>query len=296
MKRATSMLGALAMLAAGFLFAAPAAHASCTYYPIPPISTSPASNKNNWPRVENGTSGNSLTQYCADLTPTTDSHFTVAWQRAQGVGNAKSTTTPKFLSELYSDWPVQFYFFTDYAGANSEWGTSIPSNVLGNTQVTGGGTIIRVGIWKKRADGTDLTDTQIKGVINHELGHAYDFAKFNSTDGYPSDASPFTTALSADKATFNAKTRAQAFGSLSFSGSACESEYNDTTNYSNWDVAVCAWPGDLATNYEIFATFFGKRVGGSIVNTELSTYVIKWATFSHLADYMDDIASGVSPF
>lgn len=306
MKRAIRMLGALAVLA-GFFLAAPAANAACTTYPVPPIANTPSSNINNWPRnTDPGSSpAVSMAYYCASGSASTDTAFGWTWQAAQQIGNAVSTATPKYNSNLFTTNHQRVYFFENLAALNSEWGTSYSNPgggvyVLGVTLGSGDPhnasiPVGSVGILKKRSDGTTIPQATVKRTVYHELGHAFDRIK-----GFPSfnGGSNYNTAKANDIYDLDHETRANAFNGVTIPAN-CQALYNQPwnpatqTGTSNWTVALCVFTAADTSESHFFANVFGFRLGGSIVNVPLGNFISN--KFHDTKLYMDSVATGGTP-
>lgn len=280
MRKALSMLGAIAALAVGSFLAVQPAYAQstvvCTTVPsgtqLPvvanPLPTSQGPryvelNKiNQWPRVAVAGSNPAVSHlyYCINGgNPATDGEFSIAWQAAQTIGGKGSNVPPPAdVAELFYNDHLRIYFFENIAQLNSYWGTNYPSSANGGEPsafTLGAGDphnpnipVGSIGILKKKSNGNVHKPNTIKGNVYHELGHAFDRLK----------GSPSSTATSrwyktqstggifrTEIAALNIQSRANAFGAVSastISSTGCQAKYNDEVNYTNWQVAQCIWP------------------------------------------------------
>lgn len=310
MKRATSMLGALAMLAVGFLFAAPAAHAvTCASYPTTPIADTPASNLNSWPRTKeknsnpavssiyncypNGSGGTLIT-----------TEFNALWQGAQSVSHWGTSQPPYYLANVYYQNKTRIYFYKNLNDLNTHWGTSYsPTGKFFGVTLRSGDTqnpnvpIGSVGIVREHTDGTVYGLNTIKTTAYHELGHVFDIIN-NSPSTLMQ--SYWTSAKNNDIYDLDDLPRAQAFPTnIVTIRSQCTSVYNESwdpsthTGTSNWTVAQCQWPY-YTLNDELFANVFAKRVGGSL-GTSDNASLLEFSTWmgskfwDETRTYMDSI-------
>lgn len=271
MRKALTMLGAVAALALGSFFTAPAAQAACTnvapsatvQYPLP--TNQAARNQqlvkiNSWPKVAVKQSNPAISHlyYCVTGgNPSTDGQFTVTWEAAQTIGNKGSNVPPPYdLAELFYNDGLRIYFFEDINALDAEWGTNFheriedgePSAVtlkagdVHNANIP----VNSIGIFRKRLNGTTYRDNTIKGNVYHELGHAVDrLLSYPSAD--PDSrwykALALGGILRTDVDNLNFQSRADVFATVSATTIApCQDLYNEPkTTYTNWEVAQCIW-------------------------------------------------------
>jgi len=312
MKRATTMLGALALMTAGFLFAAPAAHATvtCNPYPVPPLADTPVSKINDWPRIKQKNS-NPAVSHVYNCYPNgsggtqTTSEFHQMWQGAQAIGRHGTNNPPYYLANEYYQKGTRIYFFKNVTDLNSYWGTSYaPSGkFFGVTLRTVDNAqnpnipVGSVGIVREHTDGTVYLGTTVKGTVFHELGHAFDLMK-NGPASNP--GSHWSSAKANDIYDLDHKTRAAAFPSnLVTIRKECKDQFNAAWDpvtqqgVSNWTVARCQWPYQTSDR-EFFSNIFGQRlggIGGTTDNQQLLEFSI-WMTnkyWNETRDYMDGI-------
>ena len=183
MKRATTMLGALAVAAAGFLFAAPAAHATHDGTPTNPGGCTLVTTSSNWP-------GNGHYYDCGD----------------QSALDAKSYSLPPHLKTKMADenvWVILWKRPHDadtYYGwtGNNRW--QVPYRNYGATieASQGGNDFIIVNLFERVRGHDTCSDTQFCVMTSSQLGDAYDHEVGHALDlayGEPSkNSSTFSTA------------------------------------------------------------------------------------------------------
>lgn len=190
------MLGAVAALAVGFLFAAPAANASHPNTPgIPPISIgcSLVNDQSLWPR-------NGHYYYCGTNT---------ALYRNPSASTI--TNLPPLVRQKLIDNKTWLLITDTVAEANTYLGTSVPAaGVLGNTARVNffGTTYVFISSWET------VPSADMEEVLIHEQGHALDFA-WGTTIGVPAGVSQgvgvFWTKVGQDWTAINALSEAVVF-------------------------------------------------------------------------------------
>lgn len=312
MRKALTMLGAIAALALGSFFAAPEAQAvTCDHYPNTPLADTPASAINNWPRTKekdsspatssvyncypNGSGGTLIT-----------SEFHGLWQGANSISSLGTNQPPNYLANLYYQGKTRIYFYKNVNDLNSHWGTnySVPGGggkFFGRVLRTGdtlvpGVPVGSVGVLREHTDGTVYNLNTIKSTVYHELGHAYDLLV-----GEPSSYQPgsWYTARNNDIHELNHKTRSYAFSNVSIR-SECQDMYDSPWDpveqegdHDNWEVAKCQWPY-FTLDQELFANIFAKRAGGLLGTTD-HPQLLEFSTWlgnrfwDETRDYIDQI-------
>ena len=181
MKRATSMLGALALMAAGFLFAAPAAQATHSTIPTNPGSCTLVTTSFNWP-------GNGHYYNCGDLSTL----------------DAKSYSLPPHLKTKFANSNVSVIKWKSAIDADAYFGNTAP-NRWQDQYRSYGATVdapqgIIVNLFERVRGHGGCNPTQFCAVSSSEFGDAYDHEVGHALDfafGEPSQtSSTFSTAVS----------------------------------------------------------------------------------------------------
>lgn len=329
MRKALSMLGAIAALAVGSLFAAPPAQAqatvACITYPTPPIENTSAPNINSWPRTRDTTTslpapGYSHMYYCSNDTAQLNNPpgaLTWVWQSAQTIGTSGGNSPQGAkMAQLFRDNHQRVYLFETLAQLNAYWGTNYAApagtNILGVTLASADPhnpniPVGSVAIIRLKADGTANAQQTVDRTVYHELGHAFDRLKaFPSTN----QLSEYNINLNNDIYDINHQTRASVFQGVAIPAS-CQDKFDDPWDPANpqatlnWEVAKCVFSGGVymdqgvekyvtndMTEPHLFANFFAKRLGGSIVNTALGNWIN--GKFADTLLYIDHVAAGTS--
>lgn len=324
MKRAISMLGAIAALAVGFSVAAPAAHAqtppTCIAYPTTPLADTPASAINSWPRTKEKSSSPAHSSVF-NCTGSTSSEFSGMWQAANNIAGTGTNQPPAFLADQFYQSKVRIYFYTNLGDLNAHWNTAYTppggvGEIYGITLRSGdsgapGVPVGSVGIMWKSPGGTTYNLNAIKGAVHHELGHVFDNLQGNPS---VSGTSAWKTARVNDIFTLNATgggstpaARSALFNGIDVQNdyATCWDEYQDYdiddpmdpgyphTGKTHWEVAQCMWPY-FTENEELFANVFGKRIGNLLAHQGTQPKLYDFSFFlggfwDEMRDYMDTI-------
>jgi hypothetical protein len=291
MRKALTMLGAIAALALGSLLGASAANATtCVTAPSAPLTVPPVLNINEWPRmVELGSSpAKSSLYYCGSFAnPSSDSAFSVVWQAAQKIGKTGTNVPPDYVANIFYNGKQRVYFFETFADAKAylnlpfsppagqePYGVTLDRN-YGSTPA---GTVI---FWRTTSQGLVLTPNMLKGTVYHELGHAYARLKGINATSTNWALSRDTDILNLNNTGKNLadKGRAQVFGRYNVSAkySSCMSIYNDLTK-THWQVAQCMWP-HYTQDFELFGNVFGMKIGNVLSDPAIAPKLYDFGQF-----------------
>ena len=279
MKRATTMLGALALMTAGFLFAAPAAHATVT-------CTNVSGGSGSWPYAGTGRS-----QYCGTASSSNGSGMagtlnSIQGTKAQHAGAQLVSNNAKFM--IFKNKSEYLTWFGE--PGNNPDGAPTPTVLdedTGYTHFVSGVTLPRYSVVFVQAKWNDGTtrNVQINYATAKETG--YWFSRFysgllSSSSGKAPDGDVFTNNLRIDWLYLNSTTGYIApssgflpcqlpgnvfSGKLDFYGNAICSGSSLTGTYSGYaniqQVLQAAHPEGFTTNEQIFVEEVAERMGYS---------------------------------